>query len=376
MFILGAGCWAVWRVFNPGDWWGPLHTFMIGGVLLAISGATQLFSITWAAAIPPDRRLANVQRWLIVTGAATVVGAATWDQDGVLIGSAILVGLGLVGLAWILVGVTRRSLLGRFGLSTRFYLLAIAAGLLGVTLGAMARIGAAGSRYIDFRVSHMHLNLVGLVGFTIVGTLPTILPTMARHTMVSGREAIVGFWFSVFALAAMAAGAALGSTTVGVGSGLAGVGAAVTLMGILLRLGIRRIAASGAPGLLVTSGSLWLIGWMITQFFVLVGGDHVVWSRITGIGVGGIALVLFGSLSYLIPVLAGPGSDLAGNFARMRNNQWIRFILANGTVVAVAASLAGWVGLVMAVAFVVDFGVRVAFVVLRSRPLTGRVARG
>lgn len=367
VFILWAAGWSVYRAFVPGSWWGPLHAFMVGGVLLAISGATQLFSVTWAAAIPPDPRLALSQRWMLATGAATAIAGVVWESTPVVVLGATLVGLGLLTLGWILIGVTRRSLLKRFGLSSRFYLLGIAAGAIGVMLGGLIASGSSGSRYLDFRVAHMHLNVVGLVGFTIVGTLPTILPTMVRHKMVSGREAVFGFWGSAAALTVMAAGTLAGPVVVGIGCGLAGVGSAATLVGIVVRLGVPKVLKSGLPALLVTSGSLWLIGWVFVESITLIGGHQAIWSRATAVGVGGVALVLFGSLAYLVPVLAGPGSSLAANFERMRGSPWARFALANGAVAAAALGLPGGVALVLGGAFLTDFGIRTIAVLTRRR---------
>jgi len=340
---------------------------MIGGVLLAISGATQLFSVTWAAAIPPDPRVALSQRWMMASGAATTIVGVLWESILVVVLGATLVGLGLLTLGWILIGVTRRSLLKRFGLSSRFYLLGIAAGTIGVALGGLMASGSGGSRYLDLRVAHMHLNIVGMVGFTIVGTLPTILPTMVRHKMVSGREAVAGFWLSTVALLLLAAGALAGSEVVGVGCGLAGVGAAVTLIGILTRLGISKLMSSGLPAALVSAGSAWFIGWMVVRSVSLMRGDQAIWSRATAVGVGGVALVLFGSLAYLVPVLAGPGSNLAVNFARMRGSPWVRLLLANGAVAAVAFALPGAVALVLGATFLTDFAIRTIAVFTRGR---------
>ncbi|HET9611478.1 MAG TPA: hypothetical protein VFP06_17830, partial [Acidimicrobiales bacterium] len=42
--------------------WLPLHLFLAGGVTAAISGATVLFTVTWAAAPAPPGRLLAVQR--------------------------------------------------------------------------------------------------------------------------------------------------------------------------------------------------------------------------------------------------------------------------------------------------------------------------
>ena len=38
--------------------WLPLHLFLAGTVLLAISGAAPLFAVTWAAGPPPPARVA------------------------------------------------------------------------------------------------------------------------------------------------------------------------------------------------------------------------------------------------------------------------------------------------------------------------------
>ncbi|MEE9205508.1 MAG: hypothetical protein V3U50_00855, partial [Acidimicrobiia bacterium] len=84
-------------------------------------------------------------------------------------------------------------------------------------------------------------------------------------------------------------------------------------------------------------------------------------------GVGGVALVLFGSLAYLVPVLAGPGSSLAANFERMRGSPWVRLGLANGAVAAVALGLPRAVALVLGAAFLTDFVVRTIAVFTRGR---------
>lgn len=45
VFAVVAVGWAVWVVWQGASWWGPLHTFLAGTVLLAIAGATQMFTI-------------------------------------------------------------------------------------------------------------------------------------------------------------------------------------------------------------------------------------------------------------------------------------------------------------------------------------------
>ena len=59
---------------RTGDWLS-LHLFLVGALLLAISAATQLFAVTWAAGIPPSDRVAAIQRWLLVAGVGLLATA-------------------------------------------------------------------------------------------------------------------------------------------------------------------------------------------------------------------------------------------------------------------------------------------------------------
>ncbi len=68
LFGLVAIVWAGWVLIRGGSWWGPLHAFLAGTVLLAISGATQMFTITWSAAPAPRAGLATGQRWAVAGG--------------------------------------------------------------------------------------------------------------------------------------------------------------------------------------------------------------------------------------------------------------------------------------------------------------------
>jgi nitrite reductase (NO-forming) len=361
VFILWAALWAVGRIVEgAGSWWGPLHLFMAGAVLLAISGATQLFSVTWAAAVPPDRRLAGWQRWVVAVGAAAAVVGVTRDLTWLTVAGGVLLGGGLAALGWILVGIVRRSLLRRFDLPGRFYMLAVASGVVGVALGVVLGAGAVDAAYLDVRTAHMHLNVVGLVGFTILGTLPTLLPTTVRHRMVSGREATAAWWGCVGGAGLMAAGVVWGPVPVGVGVGLVAVSGAALAGGIVVRLGASRLAGSGLPALLITTGTWWLLGWAGYQAVVLVGGSHTIYGRGVAVGVAGVALVLFGSLAYLVPVLAaGGGEALTANFARMHGWGTARVLVANAVPVMLVARVPAVVAGAAAALFLADYAVRV-----------------
>ena len=371
VFAVVAVGWAVWVVWQAASWWGPLHTFLAGTVLLAIAGATQMFTITWSAAPAPPAALSRTQRWTLVTGVALVLAGMASETGWVIVTGAVsaIAGLGLLALS--LWSAVRNSLLRRFDLSARFYMLALTAGVIGISLGGVMGGGAAGGSFLDIRLVHAHLNLVGLVGFTIVGTLPTILATFAHHKAVSGVEAKVSWWLAVLAAVLIGSGLVFGRASVGIGTAVAGSALFLILAGVLLRLGKRGLEG-GLPYLQVAIGSVWLGAWAVIEGIRLVSGlipQHFS-EGTAAVVIAGVGQVLLGSLAYLLPVLAGPAPRLGRNFARMHSRPWLPLGLANLGAVAL---LTGFpvIAAVAIAARVADFGVRLATMEWGSRNESG-----
>jgi nitrite reductase (NO-forming) len=187
------------------------------------------------------------------------------------------------------------------------------------------------------RLVHSHLNLVGLVGFSIIGTIPTSLPTVAHNRAVSGREAIVGWWLCVAAAALMLMGLVAPAVLVGAGTVLTGIAGLLILVGIEIRLwskGRRQV-----PFLQVSAGTAWLIVWAFVDGTRLVLGQPAIpfaaWTAAAVLA--GVGQVLAGSLAYLIPVLIG--TPLASNVNRMTHHPLIPLGGANLTGFALVI---GW----------------------------------
>ena len=53
--------------------WVPLHLFLAGGVVLAISGVSLMLTVTWSAAPAPPDHVVMLQRACVAVGAAGVV---------------------------------------------------------------------------------------------------------------------------------------------------------------------------------------------------------------------------------------------------------------------------------------------------------------
>ncbi len=358
-FGVTAAAWAVVVFIRGGSWWGPLHAFLAGAVLAAISGASQMFTITWSSAPAPPRRASLVQGSGLAAGVALVlVGVpngwdlATWIGGAFVVGALALLGTNLVG-------IIRRSLLRRFDLSIRFYLLALACGVAGVTIGALLGTHTlTGDTYASARIVHLHLNLVGLVGLTIIGTIPTLLPTFAHTKTVSGREAVLGWRVSIVAVLLIAAGLVGPTWLVGVGSTLIGAVAIVITLGIAVRLG-RRAPDEILPYLQVLCGLGWLAAWTIVDGAGVISGVPLpAFSGWTAAAVvSGVGQVLVGSIAYLLPVAVG--APITDNLHRMGRRAWAPLVALNAlgfclvVGIPVGAAVAGGVWLA-------DFTVRLA----------------
>lgn len=334
-FGLVAVGWSLWVLRNGGSWWGPLHAFLAGAVILSISGASQMFTVTWSAAPAPGRTVTIGQRWAVTVGvAAVLIGVSKGWSTVAGVGAMVVMG-GLATLAGSLVATVKRSLLRRFDLSARFYVLALVAGTVGVGFGGVMATGIWNAGYTQLRLVHFHLNLIGFVGFMIVGTLPTLLPTIAHHKAVSGPEVRWSWWLAVASVATLAAGVVGGAPMVGSGTVLAGVSLAVMLVGIVGRLG-RRGLVGRLPYVQVVTGGLWLVAWTIVDGGKLLTGvtpePFQGWTMAAV--VAGVGQVLAGSLAYLVPVLVGPGPRLGRNFDRTHRRAWVPLLAANGAGVS------------------------------------------
>lgn len=361
-FALVAAGWSVYVLTAGGAWWGPLHAFLAGTVLLAISGASQMFTITWSSTVPPSRTLVATQRWLLVSGVGAALVGVTFDVPMLagLGGGAAVAGLVLLGS--LIHASVRRSLLHRFDLSARFYLTAFAAGTLGIGLGTMMGAGVASDSLANVRSVHAHLNLVGLVGLTIIGTVPTLLPTTAYSRSVSGREAVIAWWLALVGIAAVTVGLWL-PELVGAGTIFIAVAGVLILGGILGRLwdrGRRKLTF-----LQITIGTLWLIGWsLIDGFQVMIGEPMIHFSGWTGaVVLAGVGQVLAGSLAYLVPVLKG--SPFVANRRIMERWLWLPLITLNAAGLALGAGL-HTASVILSSVWVADFGIRLVRVIRRQ----------
>lgn len=217
--------------------------------------------------------------------------------------SALLTALAFAG--WLL--LRARRTLGKPHPGWRWYLAAIA--VLSLSLLLVPAMALWPEAHRELRLLHLHLNTLGFIGLTAIGTLQVLLPTV-----LSGPDAEAAarlrrdLPFAVGGVLAVALGSALWLPLALVG--------AVLLLSIGLRLGIAwwrrygvcKIARDGASAALAAalSGFLLLICLGVMHAFRIVDGQHAVPAFVAAF----LLPLVTGALSQLLPVwrYAGPRS--------------------------------------------------------------------
>lgn len=178
-------------VVHRSSWWLPLHLFVIGGLLSAISATTQMFAVTWSSSPAAPALITALQRWGLVIGAVAVVtgreNGITWLVES---GGAI-VAVSLMALVPILIVIRRKAITDRFGPAIEGYVVALTFGAVGTVIGVLLATGRGGGREYELRAAHLTINLFGLVGVVIAATLPYFAATQVRAKMARHATATV-----------------------------------------------------------------------------------------------------------------------------------------------------------------------------------------
>lgn len=311
--------------------WLALHLLLAGGVVLAISGVSLMLTVTWSAAPAPADGWVWAQRLLVAGGAAGVAVGRHQDLgDGVVGAAGAGYVAGVVLLAVLLVATVRAGVERRFDPAVGAYVAALAAGLGGVAVGIhMALDGLT----LPLRHAHVALNLLGLVGLVVGGTLPFFAATVGRARMAT--HATPARLVAVDAVLALGLAVAVTGLLVEAGS-LATAGLVAYAAGILAaawampRPTRRSLRWAGPRVVALWAGTGWWAAAVVALALGRGDGPGVAMAGpwITALVVAGYLQILWGSLAYLLPVLRGGGHErLSAGFARTRS--WSALAAAN-----------------------------------------------
>jgi nitrite reductase (NO-forming) len=348
--------------------WLPLHLLLAGAVVLAISGVSLMLTVTWSAAPAPSDAWAWVQRLAVAGGAAGVAAGRERDlPDAVLglAGAAYLGGLLLLGV--LLVVTVRRGVERRFDVAVGAYVAALAAGGGAVAVGVVMALDRPTTA---LRSAHVALNLLGLVGLVVGGTLPFFAATVGRARMASQATSTRLGWTvagQATALAVTVAGLVAGSDAVTAAGLVAYALALLAVASVLPRPTGRQWRWAGPRLAGLWAGLAWWVAAVVTTAVQVVtdGGPLLAGRWLLVLVLPGYLQILWGSLAYLLPMLRGGGHERLGEgFATTRS--WLGLAAANVAGAALVAGLSEVVAVALA-AWALDTAVRVGRVLLAPR---------
>lgn len=184
--IAAAGAWLLLGDVLPGGRWFAVHLFTLGVLSPLVLALSQHFGATLARGEEGDTTVLTAT--FAVAAVAVLVGVAAGSRAVLVVGATVTSGTVLVG--WARLRRLRREAVGaRFGWIVRMYERAHGAFLHGAILGALLGIGVLpGDWYLGARTAHLHANVVGWGGLTLLATVVFFGPTVLRRQIEPGAD--------------------------------------------------------------------------------------------------------------------------------------------------------------------------------------------
>ncbi len=334
----------------PNSLWLMVHMITLGLITNSILVWSQHFTEALLKNRLPDSARGEQIRRIYLLNASIIImmiGVIFNLFPLTLVGST---GVGLM-VAWhgySLLQQVKQALPARFQSTIHFYIAAAWLLPVGAAFGATLAAGLSSQWHARFLLAHEAVNILGFVGFTVVGTLMTLWPTMLRTKMTQDAVGI-----SKRALYVMSAGVAV--ITLGALAGwrfvaVAGLVLYVLALCLVAYLMVRTCATKKPTEfatMSVAAGFTWFIIGVITAAVLVATHDFSSLNLRTATPmyvVGFLVQVLLGAMSYLLPARMGGGPAAV----RAANKEFNRF--AAGRVVMVNLCLllfvlpANWTG--------------------------------
>jgi len=374
--------------------WLAVHLLLLGAVTNAIVTWTEHFAVALLRARQPSRRAAAGRLAALNLAILGILFGVAGDLAPVTVASATLLGAVVLAHLGSLLRIARHALMGRFAGTVKFYVAGGVALVVGITFGTLIAVDPVSPRWHEpLHAAHVHANVFGWIGLTVLGTLFTLWPTVLRTRMVDHvmRAATRCLILTTTGLTIAVAGLAADLRWVGVaGLALYGAGVIVALQPFVAtwrRKGPRDMAAWS-----MAAGTGWLaIG--VAADLVLLASAPVLASYMPRLdalvpllAVGFVLQTLIGALTYLLPVIQGGGpAGVRAGIERLSPWWRARVVALNTGALMVAVSgvltlptIVSELGWTLVVAAVVMFlGLVLSGLVQpTSRPTLGGVALG
>ncbi len=178
--------WVLAGTSLPGGRWLAVHLFTLGVLTNVVLVFSEHFGRTLTRT-PVDRirwqaPVVNAGILIVLTGLPSSTRWATGT------GASIVTGVVLVSY-WRLRRMRRQAVGARFGWVVRAYERAHGAFVHGAILGVLTGLGVVtGNWWFAARTAHLHVNILGWGGLTLLATIVFFGPTMVRARIVEGAD--------------------------------------------------------------------------------------------------------------------------------------------------------------------------------------------
>ena len=334
----------------PGGRWFAVHLFTLG----VLSNLVLAFMVHFAETLlhqPPDQS-GRVRLYAFNLGALGVLMGVPTRDDLFVAGGAVAMSAAVVHLYVRLRRVRKAALTQRFAFLVRAYERACGAFLHGAILGGLLGSGLLPGAWAGTgRLAHLHVNVLGWGGLTLLSTLVVFGPTVLRAQLRDGAEATAATWLrraataltiGVLALLASAAPAPFGT----IARLLAAAGLAVYAVGVMVL--VRPLLTTAAekrtrgPGLLLACAAVWFVLVACADTAIVATAQ---WRWLTAAGAGALAGVLLqaiaATLAYLAPMLFVAPDRRRSIQRRLDRYTVVAAVLLNAGVVFLVLTAAG-----------------------------------
>jgi hypothetical protein len=290
-----------------------VHMALVGGVAQMIFGALLTF-IPPLLMVPFEEKKSRGVQYFLLNGGTFGMLVGFGVSDLTIVGfSGAAVGLAFLMLLSETLTMVRKSV-QRTGLNLWFYGLAVLALFVGIGLAELIAFGAFTPDRINLaRLAHLHLNLMGFVILTIVGTMHNLFPTVAGTHLYSSRLAIVAFVALPLGVFALVSGFIIAEPLFQVIAGLVLFVGVICYGWNILRTWLAAETRLSLPVLHLLGATGWLI-------LTVAGGIFLSWNNRADLPtypigtahllgyshmalVGFILQTIMGALSHLLPVI-------------------------------------------------------------------------
>lgn len=325
--------------FLPQWRWLLVHLLLLG----AATNAILVWSVHFAAALlrvpaSAHRRGEALRLGLLNAGAVAVLVGGTIGPGWLGVGGAAAVFVAVAAHLWTLARWLRRALPARFAVTVHYYLTAAVALLVGIPVGAWMLVADhVRSRLVLF---HAHVNVLGWVSLTVLGTLLTLWPAVLRTRLADRaiRAAVRALPLAGTGLVLLGIGLLAWWPTVAA-AGLTLVGAAVVVIAVPAVVVAWQRPPDSFAAWSIAAGCGWLLVALIRDAATLLTATDLAASRFDDVLlpllVGFVGQVLLGALAYLLPVVLGGGPTLVRARLDMLNRHWQQRVVMGNVAFAI-----------------------------------------